>query len=253
VIRGFVLVLLVPFAASAQWTNADASVNACVRSSDDFVRTGLGEDMLFEKVTISGTSSAADSLVVLQGRIRMAPANVGNAHFYWDTSNGFNLNNQLNMGDGVFIAVDNLAPKRTAESVSIYGAHGVTVAPQAAVDACAGAREGQLTTLTTDGRLYQCDGATNHRLAGSISGTASLDFPNLAAQAVSSALTVTVTGATANEGGLRCNAAGSLGDNLQIWEAWVSASNTVSIRLKNDHATNAEDLAATTFSCTIVR
>lgn len=125
--------------------------------------------------------------------------------------------------------------------------------PLGSLRACDATHRGILQTLTTDGRTYACDGTTNQRLAYSLSGSGSLDFPSLAPNEKSSALTVTVTGAVAGERGAFCAAGASLGDNIQVFESWVSATNTVSVRVWNTDTADSEDLAATTFYCTVVR
>jgi hypothetical protein len=125
--------------------------------------------------------------------------------------------------------------------------------PLGSLRSCDSDRMGINQTLSPTGRVYHCDGSTNQRVSYSLTGSASLDFPSLGPGVKSSALTVSVTGATTSDRDVHCQAAGSLGDNLRVFESWVSAPDTVSTRLENTDDADAEDLAATTFYCTITR
>jgi hypothetical protein len=125
--------------------------------------------------------------------------------------------------------------------------------PSSDTSGCAANREGGHKARSTDHRWVYCDGTTVQQLAFSLQGSASLDFPSLAANEKSSALTVTVGGAATTDRAIHCQAEGSLGNNLRVFEAWVSSANTVSVRLENTDDADSEDLAATTFYCTITR
>lgn len=89
---------------------------------------------------------------------------------------------------------------------------------------------------------------TGVALLRQLSATASLDFPSIAAGATSSALTITVTGAQVGD---EVNVTPPAGLNAGLIPvAWVSATNTVSIRLSNI-TSGAIDPAAGTFRATV--
>ncbi len=91
---------------------------------------------------------------------------------------------------------------------------------------------------------------TRYILAKTLTATATLDFASTAAQ-VSTDLTITVTGASTGD-------AVSLGvPNAAIltnssFSAWVSASNTVTVRF-NNHSSSAKNPASGTFRATIIK
>ena len=79
-----------------------------------------------------------------------------------------------------------------------------------------------------------------------LSGTASLDFGNIAAEGEAT-LTITVTGAvTANTPAVSLGWSAALPDGLVVKQAWVSAADTVSVRVSNITAATAIDPAAVT-------
>jgi hypothetical protein len=229
-----------------------AALADVVTSPTDFETLSLASNPSFENLTLSGTASTDRALTILQGRLGFAPSTTSSAEIYWDPSNGFNVRNQWNMCDGCYIVSDNYSPKRSTETSTFQGAHGITPAPQAAVDACSGPREGQLTTLTTDGRLYQCDGTTNHRLAGSLaSAVTSLDFGNLTSHAEEE-LTIALTGAVTSDVPL-CRPVGGTAftSHININER-VSAADTVALIAHNESSGDVNP-AAHDFKCIITR
>lgn len=209
----------------------------------------LGEDLSVDHLVVTNPNTGADALTVLGGRVRLAPVDVNsNAYFYFDSASGFYFANYLNIADGAYIRVDNLEPKRSTETVSLYGAHGLTLVPQASVDACSSGREGQITTLTTDGFAYQCNGAINTRLQGTLwSAVTSIDVGNLASHGVESH-TVTVTGATTADLPT-CRPLTAPTTDIDTHE-YVSAANTVTIMFHNDSGGNV-DPAATDYQCIV--
>lgn len=129
-------------------------------------------------------------------------------------------------------------------------------------DPTAGLTSGQVAYATTNGRLT---GSANLTVTGGggltigssgatinsvLSNTASLDFPSTAAGA-SSDLTITVTGSALNDVVMIGTPAGSVPDN-GAFSAWVSATNTVTIRYSNNDLTNAKDPAIGTFRATVI-
>lgn len=139
---------------------ASDPVGSTVVTGDDFVRTGLGEDVSFEKVTVTGTSSTEDAITILSGRLRMAPKTVASAVIYWDVNNGFNVGNQLNMCDGCYIAVDNLAPKQAAIPLTIGDGDGTSFYCQASPGTCDTTHKGAVVCVSESAssatRLCRC-------------------------------------------------------------------------------------------------
>lgn len=209
----------------------------------------LGEDLSVQHLVVTANATTEDALTILGGRLRLVPYEVNaNGYLYFDPSTGFYFANQVNIADGAFLTVDNVSPKRGTETFSIYGAHGVTPKPQAALDACSGAREGQITTLTTDGFAYQCNGVINTRLQGALwSEVTSLDYGNLTSH-TSETLTITVTGATTNDLP-ECAPTGAPHEDIHFhW--WMSGANTVSIRAHNDSGVDVNQ-AALNWQCIV--
>lgn len=223
--------------------------SAAVRTGEDFVTVGLGEDVSFEKVVIAGNSTSAEALTVLRGKIRMAPSTVNaNALFYWSDSNGFNFDNQVNLAAGQYLVTDNIVPKQAASSLTLAGAHGVTFAPQTAVDACVSGLKGQVTTLSSDGELYACDGTTSARLQRTLwSAVTSIDVGDLASHAVESH-NVTVTGATTADLPT-CRPVTAPTTDIDAHE-YISAADTVTIVFHNDSGGNVNP-AATDWQCKV--
>lgn len=103
---------------------------------------------------------------------------------------------------------------------------------------------------TTVGRGKDSNGAAWMQRAYKLAATASLDFPSLPAGS-SAELSVTVTGAVAGEDGVSCAPAGAISNGL-VWCAYVSAADTVKIRLANVTAA-AIDLGAVNWRVWIIR
>lgn len=121
--------------------------------------------------------------------------------------------------------------------------------PFGSLPTCDSTHKGVLTTLSTDGRTYACDGTTEQRVAYSLSGSASLNFGNLTTH-TSETLTVTVTGALTTDA-VVCSALAQIEDDLHI-QSWVSAADTVSVRAHNDSGVDLNPAAAT-YNCVVVR
>lgn len=127
------------------------------------------------------------------------------------------------------------------------------VIPRGSLPTCSAGVEGGMVFLSTDHRPYYCDGTASQRVAMGVGpASAALDFPDLGPSESSSALTLTLTGATTGDR-VGCNATSDLGDDLFIGQAWVSATNTVSIRLRNGDTANNANAPSTTFTCSVLR
>lgn len=135
--------------------------SSVVRTGEDFVRVGLGEDVSYEHVTITGTSSSADALTILSGRIRMAPSTVSSgAIFYFDPSIGFVLNGQLNIAPGGPVFADYLLPRQNSLPVTVGDSDGTVFACQSSPGTCDAAHKGAVLCVnesaTSATRLCRC-------------------------------------------------------------------------------------------------
>ncbi len=121
------------------------------------------------------------------------------------------------------------------------------------------------STSTTTGALKVAGGAgiagatytatlnvgTGTTISQILSGSASLDFGSIAAGAEAT-LTVTVTGAaTTNTPSVSLGFSAALEDGIVVKQAWVSAANTVSVRVRNETA-GSIDPAAVTVRATVI-
>ncbi len=94
-------------------------------------------------------------------------------------------------------------------------------------------------------------GASGTVVATILSATATLDFPSIAANSFAD-LTLTVTGAVSGDTVIANPIAGSAITDVS-YDAWVSASNTVTVRATNNSSTTARDPASGTFRATVIR
>jgi len=92
-------------------------------------------------------------------------------------------------------------------------------------------------------------GTTWYNVGKNLTGSATLDFGNTVAGTVSD-LTITVTGAADGDPVVLGVPAGSF-PATGTFEAWVSATNTVSVRYANNSLTLAQDPASGTFKVTV--
>ena len=116
------------------------------------------------------------------------------------------------------------------------------------------------TSLTTpesgavefDGTNYFVTASTTrYTLAKTLTATASLDFPSVAASTCSD-LTITVTGAADGDATtVGVPNAAILANGSYTW--WASAANTVTIRFCNHQTVGALDPASGTFRATVLR
>jgi hypothetical protein len=106
-------------------------------------------------------------------------------------------------------------------------------------------------TTSSANNLKISNGSTTFTIAKTLTATATLDFGSTAAGGVSD-LTITVTGAADGD-------AVSLGvPNGSIvasgnFTAWVSATNTVTVRYSNNDLTTARDPASGTFRASVIK
>jgi hypothetical protein len=132
-----------------------------VRTGEDFVRTGLGQDVSFEKVTVTGTCNTCDAINVLSGKIRMAPSTVSSGALFWfDSGTGFNLGSQLLIAAGGAMFADYLVPRQNALPLTLGDSDGTTMALQASPGTCDAAHKGAIVGVTESAtsatRLCRC-------------------------------------------------------------------------------------------------
>jgi len=89
------------------------------------------------------------------------------------------------------------------------------------------------------------------RILKVLSATATLDFGSIAANSYAD-LTITVTGAAVGDTVAIGFPNGSVLADL-VWSAWVSATNTVTVRVANNSSTTARDPASGTFRATVTQ
>lgn len=86
---------------------------------------------------------------------------------------------------------------------------------------------------------------TDYTLIKALVGSATLDFPSIAASGYQD-LTITVTGAAINDPVTVGEDNATVGANI-FYKGWVSATNTVTVRAFNTHPSNSYDPASATF------
>ncbi len=98
---------------------------------------------------------------------------------------------------------------------------------------------------------YATSSTTRYTLAKTLTATASLNFPSVAASTCSD-LTVTVTGAADGDGAsVGVPNASILANGSYTW--WASAANTVTVRFCNHQTVGALDPASGTFRATVLK
>lgn len=129
-------------------------------TGSDFVTLGLGEDVSFARLTVAGDDNSADAITILSGRLRFAPSTTASAVLYWSASNGFNFGNQVNMCDGCYIAVDNIAPKQSSVPLTLGDGDGTAFFCQASPGTCDATHKGAVTCVSESAssatRLCRC-------------------------------------------------------------------------------------------------
>lgn len=105
-----------------------------------------------------------------------------------------------------------------------------------------------LTNISGVGSAYVHDGTANRELAKTIKATATLDFPSTSTL-TSSDLTITTTGATV--GDVAMVSPGTTDANSS-YSAWVSATNTVTVRF-NNYSSGSIDPASATFNVVVIK
>lgn len=206
-----------------EWTGSAAQVNYwTARATQSTATNQLSYwDLAF------GTTGSAPSLTNLHLRIR-------------------NTNGNVYIGAGTNTAVDPTA--------KLHLGAGTATASTAPLKFTAG------TNLTTpeagavefDGTNYfVTSSSTRYTLAKTLTATATLDFPSTAASS-SSDLTITVTGATSGDVVSLGVPSGSVPSNCTFF-AFVSSSDTVTVRLLNMDTVSSADPTSGTFRATVLK
>lgn len=174
----------------------------------------------------------------------------GTADFFSSNGTGILFGGSLVMGTGQSLSVNILTSPTAKQQIA-----GLTswwqLLSQGTVPACTSSDRGGLSTLTSDGRPYWCDGTASAAIGRSLFGSATID-PALLTPGSCSTLTGTVTGALTTDG-VVINPSIDLLDGLVMTSARVSATNTVSVKLCNFLTVANVDQPSTTFTFTVLR
>jgi hypothetical protein len=147
------------------------------------------------------------------------------------------------------ITLDDIG-NRNANPVEFFSQYGTRLFPYASLPTCA-SLPGNLATLESDGRTYQCDGAAFHLVSRVLVVPVTYDFPSVANSACVES-SVTVTGAAANDT-ISVNADFALPTDVSIGNARATGANTVALRLCNSNASTPQDPASGSYRFRIER
>ena len=115
---------------------ADAGV---VTSADDVQAVTLGEELSLRTLTLTQADSTLDTLVILNGRLRLAPANSNSgAYIQYVPEAGFYFGGGGAVYNcaGCFLATDSLYSRQNDRPVSVDQSHGLRITPQASLGEC---------------------------------------------------------------------------------------------------------------------
>lgn len=216
----------------------------------------VGDVLTFSSANVGGTGSGAswtvtalstEGLHVYDNTVRMPYFNNGTSWQKYSnfTSSGNDIynNNTGNVGIGTTTpsaALHLKAGVATASSAPFKYTSGVSA--QTSLENGAKNYDGSNEYLTT--------GGVNYTIAKTLTNTATLDFTSTAAQS-GSELTITVTGAADGDAvSLGVPNASTLTNSS--YSAWVSASNTITIRY-NNYSTASQDPLSGTFRVSIIK
>jgi hypothetical protein len=145
--------------------------------------------------------------------------------------------------------------QNSSDAVILDDVDGLRIVAQASTPSCSSGNKGTLSTLTSSGRAYYCDGTTAQRTGFTLSATASLNYPSLNPDEDSD-LTVTVTGAVSGDH-VTCEATEPLPQDathhLFIWQSYVSSANTVTVSGFCEGSAGAFDPPAFNVICVVTR
>lgn len=247
-------------ASAYTWTPATSQVNlTTTATAGGFNLTGNDPRYNITSTTTASTpgfvmtnSTGAVGSLFIGGTTSGFPSIVG---FYTSAANGFTI---LNSSAAKMFSI--LQSGNTA----IAGTHTPTAKLHIAASTTA-ANTGQIklaegSDLTTpeDGNINYVsnnlkftEGSTVYTLAKTLTNTATLNFGNTAAGTAAD-LTITVTGAVVGQPVVvGADNASMSADNITFW-GWVSATNTVTVRLNNNNLVAAVDPASGTFRVSVL-
>lgn len=158
------------------------------------------------------------------------------------------LRNATMIGTSITNNTDNVAIIGTASQSVVFGNGGGSTSARNA----AGIKVGSIY-FNTDVGAYQVspDGTNYYNLSMSLKGAATLDFASTAAGAVTD-LTITVTGA-ADGDVVSLSVPNASQTTTGSFSAWVSATNTVTVRYRIAALVGSEDPASGTFKVTVTK
>lgn len=174
---------------------------------------------------------------------------------YWDI--GASTNDRIYASNGTVIANSWKFGDITVETIGAAQGYiwmfSPTPFPVGSLTACSSGRKGALQTLSSDGRLYQCNGTADQTLGYRTAWTGALDFAVFASNSCQT-LTFTATGAVAGEpvaeGGCGLVMAGDADVTCKVS---ISATNTASVRICCNDTLGCADLGSITFTAAALR
>lgn len=246
--------------------NTAVGASSLINSTTSSQHTAVGYQALYNNTTGTGnTSIGAETLKSnTTGSNNVAAGNLAGSTLASGDNNifiGYNAqpnisttgSNQLNIGNWIYGDNGNIGINITAPTAKAHLAAGAASAGTAPLKFTSG------TNMTTpengaveyDGANYfATSGGARYTLAKTLTATSSLNFGSTAAQS-SADLTITVTGAA--DGDVVSlgvpNAAVNANSN---YTAWVSASNTVTVRF-NNYSSGSIDPANATFRVSVTK
>lgn len=109
----------------------------------------LAEDLSLNSLVLTKNESGADTLVILGGRLRLAPFEVnGNAWIDFDVSSGIRFGQQMNNCAGCALLTDVILPRQNGVPVTVGDADGVAIACQSSPGTCDAAHKGAAVCVT---------------------------------------------------------------------------------------------------------
>lgn len=228
--------------------------------------TGTGANVLAADATLTGTTSVAIIAASGQARFSDGTAAAPGIAFSSTSTQGFRRINSEAVGYGTNNTAMVFNSTNSSITVSSGGFFGISsgsagsfgadtfLSRQAAGVYQIGTNGSNalgslaLTNLTASGTLRVGGGTIVQNI---LSATATLDFGSIAASSFQD-LTITITGAVSGDSVTVNPIAGSATTDV-VYTAWVSSSNTVTVRASNISSTTARDPASGTFRATVIR
>lgn len=117
--------------------------------TDHLTSALLGRDLSLRTLVLTKNEVGADTLVLLGGRLRLAPYEVNaNAWIDYDVSTGIRFGQQMNNCAGCALLTDVIYPRQNGIPVTIGDADGVTIACQSSPGTCDSTHKGAAVCVT---------------------------------------------------------------------------------------------------------